>query len=60
MFRDESLRAIAIRDRSSGDCRRHLTRWLFVCIGGDCVRAPNTGRADKYPGGVYPSTSKSK
>ncbi|MDQ1469318.1 MAG: thioredoxin reductase [Bryobacterales bacterium] len=32
---DETLEAISITNRLTGDCRRFATRWLFVCIGGD-------------------------
>ena len=41
--RDEILRAIVIVNRLTGVRERFLTRWLFVCIGGD----PHTGWAEE-------------
>ena len=32
---DDDLRAITLRDNTSGQERRVPTRWLFICIGGD-------------------------
>jgi thioredoxin reductase (NADPH) len=40
---EENLRAITVVNRASGDPHRFLTRWLFVCIGGD----PHTASADE-------------